>query len=57
MGGDGAEGTAAETAAMDIHAVLDHVVGGYALALVFTVVLYTLLLPNSCSLIVSHQSE
>ena len=35
MGRDGAEGTAAETAAMDVDAVLDHVVGGDALALVF----------------------
>ena len=34
MGGDGAEGTAAETAAMDVDGVLDHVVGGDALALV-----------------------
>ena len=35
MGGDGAEGTAAKTAAMDVDGVLDHVVGGDALALVF----------------------
>ena len=37
MRGDGAEGTASETAAMDIDTVLDHVVGGDALALVFGV--------------------
>ena len=35
MGGDGAESTTAETAAMDIYAELDHLVGGNALALIF----------------------
>ena len=35
MSGDGAEGAAAETPAMDVHAMLDHVVGRDALALVF----------------------
>ena len=35
MGGDGAEGTASETAAMDVDAELDHLVGWDALALVF----------------------
>ena len=37
MGRDGAESTAAEAAAMDVDAVLDHVVGRYPLALVFGV--------------------
>ena len=35
MGGDGAEGTAAETATVDVHAVLDHLVGRNAFPLVF----------------------
>ena len=35
MGGDGAEGTASEAAAMDVDAELDHLVGWDALALVF----------------------
>ena len=35
MGRDGAEGAAAKASAMDVDAVLDHVVGGYALPLVF----------------------
>ena len=34
MGGDGTEGTSAETSAMDVDRVFDHVVGGDALALV-----------------------
>lgn len=35
MGGDRTEGTASETASMDIHRVLDHIVSRYPLALVF----------------------
>ena len=35
MGGDGAEGTAAETAPMDVDGVFDHVVGRDTLAFVF----------------------
>ena len=34
MGGDGAEGTAAKASAVDVDGVLDHIVGGDALALV-----------------------
>ena len=34
MGGDGAEGTASETATMDVDGELDHVVGRNALAFV-----------------------
>ena len=37
MGGDGAEGASAETAAMDVDAELNHVVGGNALTLVLGV--------------------
>ena len=37
MGRDGAEGTASETATMDVDGVLDHVVGGDAFTLVFGV--------------------
>ena len=37
VGGDGAEGATAETSAVDVDGVLDHVVGGDALALVFGV--------------------
>ena len=34
MGRDGAEGTTTKTSSVDVHRVLDHVVGGDALALV-----------------------
>ena len=35
MGRDGAEGTAAEAAAMNVHRELNHVVGRNALVLIF----------------------
>ena len=37
MGGDGAEGASAETASMEVDGEFYHLVGGYALTLVFGV--------------------